>query len=252
MVCYTYVVGDIHGENELLRDLLGKIEQNFRPHDYLVFLGDYIDRGEDSKGVVDSILEFQTRYPKQIICLKGNHEQWFLEAYNDYRCTSWLLGMEGLSTVNSYSTKALDTIKNFLLEQKQKILTEKLVIPYEEFFSSIPPQHMNFFLNLKMFYENDEIICVHAGFDLEGPALEYQTENDILWASPCRMMREWKGRKTLVVGHEKTEDIDSQMQGIPILQSNFVALDTGAEKNGVLSSVRFPDRKVFQVRKAKL
>ena len=111
----------------------------------LGFLGDYIDRGEDSKGVIDRILGFKSQHPKQVICLKGNHEQWFLETYQNYRSISWLFSMEGLSTIRSYSPIAQDTIQDFILKQKQKVLIEKPLIPYQEFFSSIPMDHMAFF-----------------------------------------------------------------------------------------------------------
>ena len=66
------------------------------------------------------------------------------------------------------------------------------------------------------------------------------------------MMREWKGPQTLIVGHENTSVMDPEMVGYPIIKEHFVALDTGAHKNGTLSAIRFPDRKVFQSRKAKL
>ena len=65
-----YAVGDIHGEREMLEELLAKLP--LREGDELVFVGDYVDRGPDSRGVVDVLLGFQRRYPCTFLC--GNHE----------------------------------------------------------------------------------------------------------------------------------------------------------------------------------
>ena len=82
----TYAIGDIHGRLDLLTALLAQIEQHRAGRDRtIVFLGDYIDRGPDSAGVVATVRKLQAREPDAIVCLKGNHEDLMLKAYRDER-----------------------------------------------------------------------------------------------------------------------------------------------------------------------
>ncbi|MDF1666201.1 MAG: metallophosphoesterase family protein, partial [Planctomycetota bacterium] len=92
----TFIVGDIHGCAFQLDELLGLIDERMKEDDHVVFLGDYIDRGPDSKRVIDLLLDFRVEYGSNVVFLKGNHEQWFLEALKDPSSFSWLVGMEGL------------------------------------------------------------------------------------------------------------------------------------------------------------
>src|SRR5215210_552236 len=80
----TYAIGDIHGRLDLLTILLAQIEQHRAGRDRtIVFLGDYIDRGPDSAGVIATVRRLQAREPDAIVCLKGNHEDLMLKAYRD-------------------------------------------------------------------------------------------------------------------------------------------------------------------------
>ena len=89
----TIAVGDIHGNLAALSDLLDQIRGESAPDDTVVFLGDYMDRGPDTKGCVDPILGFQRHVRARVVCLLGNHEDWFLRTLHDYGRHSWLLGM---------------------------------------------------------------------------------------------------------------------------------------------------------------
>ena len=80
----TYAIGDIHGRFDLLTTLLAQIEHHCAGRGRkIVFLGDYIDRGPDSAGVVATVRKLQAREPDAIVCLKGNHEDLMLKAYQD-------------------------------------------------------------------------------------------------------------------------------------------------------------------------
>ena len=98
----SIAIGDIHGNLAALLDLLGQLRHEVGEEDVVVFLGDYIDRGHDSRGCIDAILAFRRESPAGVTCLRGNHEDWLLRTQQDYACHSWLLGMEGLDTVRSY------------------------------------------------------------------------------------------------------------------------------------------------------
>ena len=90
----TIVIGDIHGNLAALLDLLGQLRHEVGEKDVVVFLGDYIDRGHDSRGCIDAILAFRRESPAEVTCLRGNHEDWLLRTQKDYACHSWLLGMK--------------------------------------------------------------------------------------------------------------------------------------------------------------
>ena len=74
----TFAVGDIHGNLSALRDVLDQIRGEVRRRDTVVFLGDYIDRGPDSKGCIDAILKFRDESVATVVGLLGNHEDWLL------------------------------------------------------------------------------------------------------------------------------------------------------------------------------
>src|SRR3954467_11400656 len=99
----TYVIGDIHGRFDLLSALLAQIEQHRAGRDRtIVFLGDYIDRGADSAGVVATIRGLQARELDAIVCLKGNHEDLMLRAYRDEREVDLWVMNGGYETLASF------------------------------------------------------------------------------------------------------------------------------------------------------
>src|SRR5437879_6587877 len=98
-----FAVGDIHGDAELLANLLAQLEAIAAPEDRFVFLGDYVDRGPDSRGVVEMLVRLDERRPDRCIFLMGNHEQVMVETRYLSNWISWPLHMEGFSTVRSYA-----------------------------------------------------------------------------------------------------------------------------------------------------
>ena len=107
----TVAIGDIHGQVKPLCDLLERVRPNIGAGDTVVFLGDYIDRGRDTKACIDAILEFTASVPADVVCLRGNHEAWMLETRDDYTRHSWLLGMKALTTIRSYSAEAAEATR---------------------------------------------------------------------------------------------------------------------------------------------
>src|SRR5688572_4757575 len=103
----TIAVGDVHGNLLALNDLLGLLRAQITNEDTVVFLGDYIDRGPDTKGCIDAILEFQQE-AGEVVCLRGNHEDWLLRTLRDFRRHSWLMGMEAFDTIRSYSPEGAE------------------------------------------------------------------------------------------------------------------------------------------------
>ena len=105
----TFAIGDIHGNIRALDDLLVLITPETGAGDSVVFLGDYIDRGANSKECIERILDFQKAGKAKVVTLLGNHEQWLMRTFHDHTRHSWILGMEALSTIQSYSPSAAST-----------------------------------------------------------------------------------------------------------------------------------------------
>jgi serine/threonine protein phosphatase 1 len=160
-----FAVGDIHGNLSRLEQLMEEIKPAFNPDaDTLVFLGDYIDRGPDSKGVVDFILRLRRKFP-QVVCLKGNHEAMLLD---------WVyLYNGGGATIKTYSQDG-------------------------EF--KLPPEHLAFFTSLLLYYETEHYIFVHAGMKAGIPLAE-QDPHDLIWIREEFILSPQDFGKTVIFGH---------------------------------------------------
>lgn len=102
----TIAIGDVHGNIAALDDLLRQLGDEVRPDDVVVFLGDYIDRGPDSKACIDRILALEWELPGAVVCLCGNHDDWFLRTMRGSRQHTWLLATNAFQTIQSYSVDA--------------------------------------------------------------------------------------------------------------------------------------------------
>ena len=126
-------IGDIHGCNLTFEALLDKLA--LTTQDQLFLLGDYIDRGPDSKGVIDIILKLQED-GYQVNCLRGNHEQLLLDSNFRTESARIWLSNGGISTMDSFDI---------------------------EHISFLPDRYFNFFKNLPHYFIEDDFILVHAG-----------------------------------------------------------------------------------------
>lgn len=158
-------VGDIHGCLAPLRRLLHLVAP--KPQDTIVFLGDYVDRGPDSRGVIDFLLKFAHLFP-QTVFLKGNHEAMFLD-YLQGGPKSPFLQNGGISTLASYT-------------------------------QGVPPEHLEFLRKLLLYHQTESHIFVHAGLRPERPLTE-QREEDLLWIREEFLHSNYDWGKTIVFGH---------------------------------------------------
>jgi len=186
----TYAIGDIHGCLDELKHLIQTLQEKagLSSADRLVFVGDYIDRGPDSKGVIDYLIQLQGRYP--CIFLMGNHEDmmlWYLGIRHgskislsdaSQRAGAWLPN-GGRQTLTSYGIDIIDYFNSGGVHDQ---LASDLVPKF------IPRNHIEFLRNLSYHYIQDSILFVHAGIgpwavDSESAteALERSTEWDLLW-----------------------------------------------------------------------
>ncbi len=165
-----YAIGDIHGCAETFRKLLDEI--NLKRSDKLYLLGDYIDRGEDSKGVIDWILNLRKRR-FQIHTLRGNHEQMLMDAYRDEEKIPHWFKNGGESTLRSFKVSSL---------------------------KKIPVKYMEFFQRTKYFISCKDYVFVHAGlnFLLNNPFLDKKA---MLWTRESYFEPAKINYRTLIHGH---------------------------------------------------
>jgi serine/threonine protein phosphatase 1 len=199
-------VGDIHGSLSKLQALVARCEQRAGgvPLTF-VFLGDYIDRGTDSAGVVRYLMELQSRLGPRMIALKGNHESTVLDVCDGVSPESYWRDQGGEATLRSYGVaRAQD----------------------------LPEANLNWFRSLPVSYDDGHRFYVHAGVNPLLP-LNAQRERDLIWIrEPFLSDRRDYGR-LIVHGHTPLET------GGPDLRANRLNLDTGAVFGGPLSAALF-------------
>ena len=241
----TYAIGDIHGNLDELNDLLELVLPELKPQDTLVFLGDYIDRGPDSKGCVERIVRLKAEADFSAVALLGNHEQWMLRSLDDPARHSWLVGMEALETIRSYSEPAAELLATSLAELGARLFLENPHLPYEAFFDAVPADHIRFFRELKPFHRSPDVICVHAGMSLDG-VLDPLDDNVHVWG-PLGFPEEYEGQAPVVYGHRNNGVLEADGSVRPRVGKNRTyGIDTIS--HGVLTAMRFPDERIFQAR----
>jgi serine/threonine protein phosphatase 1 len=212
----TYVIGDIHGCSQALADLL-KIMEPIHQDDTIIFIGDYIDRGPDSKGVVDIILNLRKKHGKTIT-LMGNHEFMFVNALKDIGVTDFL-AMGGDATFNSYGI-ALDTL--------------------QDIHTKIPREHLIFFQKLLPYWEDQNNIYVHAGLQ-PGVHLTQQSMDWLLWAREDFINLTYNFGKKVIFGHTPFDK--------PKTDDNKIGIDTGAVYGGHLTCLILPEMDFLSIEK---
>jgi serine/threonine protein phosphatase 1 len=204
-----FAVGDIHGNVARLEQLMDEIKPAFnRAQDTLVFLGDYIDRGPDSKGVVDFILRLRKDLP-HMVCLKGNHEAMLLD---------WVLNKSNYD-LYVYNGGAA-TIKNYSEEDEFKL----------------PQEHLDFFTSLLLYYETEQYIFVHAGLK-PGIPLEEQDPHDLVWLREEFILSPYDFGKLVIFGHTPLQRV--------FMAPNKIGIDTGAVYGGQLTCLELPAQRFY-------
>jgi serine/threonine protein phosphatase 1 len=212
-----YVVGDIHGQAELLRKLRQSITVELATSQaeksLTVFLGDYIDRGIDSKGVLDIVSA--EPFPTPIVPLYGNHEAMLLSFLEQQDEDGRWLANGGLETLYSYG---IDTSNVRYGQGIPKAASDLL--------KALPESHITFLQNLRLsFLAGDYFFC-HAGIR-PGVPLKQQRETDLLWIRGDFLKSGTRHEKVIVHGHTPVRE--------PEIRSNRINIDTGAYISGRLT-----------------
>ena len=238
----TIAVGDVHGNLRALEDLLGKVLVELSRDDVLVFLGDYIDRGPDSRGCLERIVRLREEADFQVVALQGNHEYWMLRSLRDHTCHYWLLALDSFKTLASYSIEVATALRSEAERAGPALIAGETSLPYEIFFDSLPPAHLQFLQNLVLYHRTRDVACVHGDFPLDRLLLPQNA--DIFPWEMDGFPDEYQGEDSVVYGHWGASE-DKDGWPLPCVKPNRTyGIDTIAK--GVLTAMRFPDGKIFQ------
>lgn len=220
----VYAIGDIHGRDDLLLTLLGRIaadvEERAPSQVAVIFLGDFIDRGPHSRQVVECLMAGPPAGPlaaAQWICLKGNHEEVMLDFLDNQAAGKGWCAYGGLDTVRSYADPLPAPGWERDLSVVQGLLARSLPQAHREFISALPLSH-----------QCGDYLFVHAGIR-PGVALDSQDPADLLWIRHEFLDDDrWHG-KVVVHGHTPATK--------PQLRHNRIGIDTRAYDSNRLTAL---------------
>lgn len=228
----VYAVGDIHGHIGQLERVLDLIEADGGRDAQVVFVGDYVDRGPDSRAVLQCLIDGQAA-GRRWTTLLGNHDRmfmWFLEDHpkQDPHLTlrhSWLhADLGGRATLASYGVAAHDGVR--------------LSAVHADALCAVPDAHVAFLRALPLVWQTDTLFFCHAGIRPEVP-LNQQAENDLVWIRKPFVTHSGSHPKLIVYGHTPGPAV--------VHHGNRVALDTGAGYGEPLGVALFEGGEVFEL-----
>ena len=213
----TCAIGDVHGHIDKLRVVLDRCERRAGTDARLIFIGDYVDRGPDSRAVVELLMDLQQRRPERVVCLRGNHEAVVVAAAReelhtlpgDVDVALWLSDMGG----------GLDTLASYGVAHP----------------SEFPSEHLDWMAALPAFYDDGQRFFAHAGVHPDR-ALAEQQEDDLVWIREPFLSHSKAYGRLVVHGHTPVA------ARIPDFRVNRLNIDTGAGYDGPLTAAIFDDR----------
>jgi Calcineurin-like phosphoesterase len=211
----TFVIGDVHGCVDELDRLLDALAPGTA--DRLIFLGDYIDRGPSSKGVIDRLLRLRREGP-QCTFLKGNHEDMFLA----------FLGLQGRHGDAFLFNGGGATLRSYGWEERPRA-------------EQMPPEHLAFLRELELRATHADFLCVHAGVAPARPLAE-QREEDLLWIRGEFINAAHPFGCTVLFGHTPQREV---LLDLPYK----VGLDTGLVYWNKLSCLELEGKQLVQIRR---
>ena len=215
-----YAIGDIHGENGALQEMLAKLP--VVPSDLVIFLGDAINRGPDPFDCIEQILAFSRCHK---VFIQGNHEEALLLFLEDGDISA-LSGMDAQATLDSYAKRGY------------------ALVPGDS--NSLPPSHARLYAQMETwtlpFYITDTYIFTHAGWDLMRP-LSLQPPSALRWGKVKTDTHPY-WMQTVVRGHTPFPKV------MFARTKQYVGVDTGCSMGGLLSAVALPSNKVYTARPA--
>jgi serine/threonine protein phosphatase 1 len=245
----TFAIGDIHGDLAALRTVFERLPE-IVADDTVVFLGDYIDRGPDSAGVIAWVMDFVAKCPGKVVTLRGNHEDAWLEVID--RGWPEFIFPRGNGCLESYrSFRELPSPASDALPTKEEI---------DEMLSGtfIPESVVAWMRDLPFFYEDDHAIYVHAGLKRDGDHFLHPSEvkppRALLWLRDRDFFANYRG-KLVVFGHTTTRTLPNELSTYTPddptdlwAGPSCIGLDTACGKGGFLTVFELPAGAVYESR----
>jgi serine/threonine protein phosphatase 1 len=214
----VYAVGDVHGRRDLFVKLVEAIEEDDRrrgdAQTTIVLLGDLVDRGPDSSGVIAAARDLQSRRSTRIIA--GNHEEMFLESLESIDTLRHFLRFGGRETVLSYPMDS-GTFDSLTVEQMQQAMR-----------LAVPAADIAFVQDFEHYIEIGDYLFVHAGIR-PGVPLSEQAVRDLRWIREPFLSNGHEHGWCVVHGHTITD--------APEIRHNRIGIDTGAYMSGRLTAL---------------
>ncbi|SFH49928.1 serine/threonine protein phosphatase 1 [Palleronia marisminoris] len=217
-----YAIGDLHGCLDHLDRMLEAIETDMtargRDNTTLVLLGDYVDRGEDSRGVLLSLYQIARNLPDKVVCLMGNHEKMLLDFLDrpEERGPRFLR-YGGLQTLASFRVSGVI----------ERARPDQLVSAAERLRAALPEGLEDWLRALPLWWRSGDVVCVHAAMDPAIPP-EAQQGRDMLWGHPLFSRYTRPDGLWVIHGHNVVEEGN--------VTGRRVACDTGAYHSGRLTA----------------
>ena len=234
-----YAIGDIHGRCDLLERLIGQIEEDCADlpagmKATIIFLGDYIDRGLQSRAVIDFLISDRLERFNTIF-LMGNHEEALLRFLDDASFGKQWTRYGGAETLYSYGFNPPNSRASLASHEAMAAAAQAWEKVWTGFRQSIPHDHIEFFQTLRPYHVAGDYLFVHAGMRPNVP-LNEQTQRDMLWIRDEFLDDDRPFDHVIVHGHTPTEDIHRD--------NRRIGLDTGAFISGKLTAVKLQDEQV--------
>jgi serine/threonine protein phosphatase 1 len=212
-----YAVGDVHGRADLLSEIIGRIDEDVRrrpiAHTVEVYLGDYIDRGPDSRTVIDLLAVRLVK--NHAVCLRGNHEAVMEGFFEDPEILHYWRQLGGMQTLASYGIGLRDR-------------TQPARDLHRNFLAVFPRAHELFMQCLRYQFSCGDFLFVHAGIR-PGIPVGQQNSDDLIWIRDEFLDSAQDHGHFVVHGHTPVPH--------PDIRHNRINIDTGAWKTGVLTCI---------------
>ena len=251
-----YVMSDIHGRVDLLREVVENCV-HFDKEDQLILLGDYVDGDEYSNSyeTLQYIYNLQKKYPRQVIVLKGNHDEWLSHFVFGYK-----------RILSTYVTPDVYTIQDFMTPEEYNAInteakrgshnileyTDKVVELRKKYFLDHHLELMEWLRDLPLYYETDEEVFVHAGINIIDGCNEYwkevSTEDDFLMQFSNYPTDNFY--KIIISGHIGTSSVKQNPEFHDICRiKNHIYIDSTVQVSKKLNVLKIDNHQYYQINK---
>lgn len=245
----TFAIGDIHGDLTALHTLFDRLPA-LTGDDTIVFLGDYVDRGPESAGVVAFVRELAARGPAKVVALRGNHEDAWIQVIDKGWPEFVMPRVNGcFECYRSFTGGPQPSDDDIPSKEEMNAMFDG---------SFLPKDVVKWMRDLPFFYEDEHAIYVHAGIKRMNGRFPHPSEvtpkKALLWLRDRDFFQHYEG-KLVVFGHTTTRTLPNELSShTPEDPTDLwagpacIGLDTACGKGGFLTAFELPARAVYESR----